>query len=108
MSTEKPSKNEDEYFAREEAERLSKLRAQEAAQRRAAERRSHHLKCPNCGADLHGELFHGIRIDRCPECHGVWFDDGELELLLNDEDHSVLRRVMVDLWTSLKGRRAGR
>jgi Zn-finger nucleic acid-binding protein len=24
-----------------------------------------------------------IELDYCPECHGVWFDAGELELLLN-------------------------
>lgn len=108
MSTEKPSRNEDEYFARAEAEHLGKLRAQEAADQRAAERRSHLLKCPKCGADLKTETFHGIQVDRCPECHGIWFDDGEIGLLMKDEDHGVLRRVMGDLWGSLQRRKAGK
>jgi hypothetical protein len=40
MSNEKPSRNEDEYFAREELERLAKLRAMEKGAGRA-ERRKH-------------------------------------------------------------------
>ena len=102
MSNEKPSRNEDEYFAREEAERLAKLRARGKAEQEAAERRSHHMKCPKCGADLQTESFHGIQIDRCPECHGIWLDDGEMALLMKNEDPGVLGRVMGDLWTSLK------
>jgi hypothetical protein len=46
MSTDKPSRNEDEYFAREEAERLAKLRAREKSAQTAAERKSHYMKCP--------------------------------------------------------------
>ena len=52
MTHEKPSKNEDEYFARRDAELLRQQRA--AAQHAAAEteRGKHHMKCPKCGYDL--------------------------------------------------------
>jgi hypothetical protein len=53
--------------------------------RRDEERRSHFMKCPKCGADLIVEEYHGIEIDRCPECHGIWFDAGEAELLIDKE-----------------------
>ncbi|HJR33491.1 MAG TPA: zf-TFIIB domain-containing protein [Gemmatimonadales bacterium] len=102
MSTDKPSRNEDEYFAREEAERLAKLRAREKAAQTAAERKSHYMKCPKDGADLQSEAFHGVQIDRCPECHGIWLDGGEIELLMKSEDSGMLGRAMGDLWTTLK------
>jgi hypothetical protein len=107
MTADKPSRNEDEYFAREEAERLTRLRAQEASERVARARKSHHMKCPKCGVDLGTEAFHGIDVDRCPECHGVWFDHGEFESLMKDDDAGVLGRVMGDLWASVQKLRAG-
>jgi uncharacterized protein len=102
MSTDKPSRNEDEYFAREEQERLAKLRARELANRAAAERQTHHLKCPKCGAGLRTEMFHGVQIERCPEDGGIWLDAGEIEQLMKHEDHSLLRRVFGDVAGSLR------
>jgi hypothetical protein len=83
--TDKPSKNEDEYFALREAEILKARR--EAADQAAREgaRHSHFMKCPRCGADLKAEEHHGIQVERCPECHGVWFDAGEAEAVLRAE-----------------------
>jgi uncharacterized protein len=107
MTHDKPSRNEDEYFAREEAERLRVMREQEAAARRAAERKSHRMKCPHCGADLHVEAFHGVNVDRCNECHGIWLEQGELEQLVKAEDQGVMRRVLTDVRASLHRLRAG-
>jgi hypothetical protein len=102
MSTDKPCRNEDEYFARVEQERLARLRAKEASDRLAAERRSHHLKCPKCGASLKSETFHGVNIERCPEDGGIWLDAGEIDLLMKEEDHGILRRVFGDVAGSLR------
>lgn len=102
MSTDKPSRNEDEYFAREEHERLARLRAKEAADRLSAERRSHHFKCPKCGANLKTETFHGVNVERCPEDGGLWLDAGEIDLLMKQEDHGILRRVFGDVAGSLR------
>jgi uncharacterized protein len=104
----KPSKNEDEYFAREDAARMRKLREKEAAERTARERLSHFMKCPKCGGALHTELYHSIQLDRCPDCHGVWLDHGEMEILMKHEDPGMLRRVMGDLWGSLRKERPHR
>ncbi|HEV8149578.1 MAG TPA: zf-TFIIB domain-containing protein [Gemmatimonadales bacterium] len=106
MSSDKPSKNEDEYFAREDAARLQKLREKETTERVARERRSHFMKCPKCGASLLTEMLHGVRVDRCPDCHGIWLDPGEVEQLLKHEDHGVLRRVLGDVAASLRKLRA--
>jgi len=79
---EKPSRNEEEYFARVEAERLKTLKSSAEIEARLAERRSHFMKCPRCGADLRVEHYSGIEVERCPECHGIWFDAQEAERLV--------------------------
>ena len=50
----KPSEQEEEYFVREDAERLRKLHAEEQARLKQSEkdalRRLHEGRCANCGA----------------------------------------------------------
>jgi hypothetical protein len=82
MTENKPSRNEEEYFAKREAELLEKRRQAAARAAADAERHSHFMKCPKCGADLKTEDYEGIQVDRCPECLGVWFDAGEAETLI--------------------------
>lgn len=78
---EKPSRNEDEYFARHDAELMKSRRAALDEQRRKSERAVHYMKCPKCGSDLVEKTFHAVKIDVCPECKGTWMDAGELEML---------------------------
>lgn len=78
----KPSRNEEEYFARFEAQRLKSAKSSAEIEARLAERRSHFMKCPRCGADLRMEHYSGIEVERCPECHGIWFDAHEAERLV--------------------------
>jgi Zn-finger nucleic acid-binding protein len=41
------------------------------------------VKCPkNCSTLLHITERHGIEIDYCPECRGVWLDRGELDKII--------------------------
>ena len=89
----KPSKNEEEYFARRDAELLRQQR--EAMRRTAAEteRRAHHMKCPKCGYDLITGEWHGVQIDQCTHCHGIWFDKGEAESLLAHPSPNMITRV---------------
>lgn len=91
--TDKPSKNEDEYFARRDAELLRQQRA--AAQLAAAEgeRKKHYMKCPKCGYDLITAEWDGIQIDQCTHCHGVWFDADEAKRLMKAPFSNVLARV---------------
>jgi hypothetical protein len=102
MTTEKPSHNEDEYFARQDAELIKKQRAAREQAEAAAERRSHYMKCPKCGANLQAVDFHGVQIDRCNECLGVWLDNGELDILKKHHDPTFVGRVFGDLFTSLR------
>ncbi len=77
----KPTHNEDEYFAKHDAELLKARRAMLDEQRASSERASHFMKCPKCGAALLERKFHSTVIDVCPDCKGTWMDAGELEML---------------------------
>jgi uncharacterized protein len=82
---EKPSRNEDEYFAKVNAELLRAQRAKLDEERARAEREARKqacfMKCPKCGGELREETHGPLKIDRCADCTGVWLDPGELELL---------------------------
>lgn len=103
---EKPSRNEDEYFAKRDAELLRQQR--EAAQKAAAEaeRKSHRMKCPKCGYNLITGEWHGVEIDQCTNCHGIWFDAGEAESLLRQEDSGVMARALRAVMRGVSGSKA--
>lgn len=90
MSETKPTRSEDEYFIKQDAELIKAQRARLDEERARAERRSHHMKCPKCGADLAETELHHVKVDKCPDCQGIWFDKGELEML-EQVDQSAVR-----------------
>ena len=81
---------EEEYFHRKNQELLAQKRAELDAQRQAQEtaqlRELHWMRCPKCGHELVEEERSGIKVDHCPSCGGVFFDAGELDLLLQAEE----------------------
>ena len=91
--TDKPSKNEDEYFAKRDAELLRQQRHAMEEAAAAAERKTHYMKCPKCGYDLITGEWDGVQIDQCTHCHGVWFDAGEAKRLMHAEFPNILARV---------------
>jgi predicted RNA-binding Zn-ribbon protein involved in translation (DUF1610 family) len=103
--TEKPSKNEDEYFARRDAELLRQQRASAQQSAAEAERKSHFMKCPKCGYDLITGEWHGIQIDQCTHCHGIWFDAGEAESLVRDSQPGLLGRALKSVMRGVSGSR---
>jgi uncharacterized protein len=103
MTTEnKPSRNEEEYFARLEAERIERKREEQARLNQDAERKSHYLRCPKCGGHLVTEEFHRVQVDRCPDCHGLWLDAGEIDAVNKSADKGLLGRVMGEFMGSLR------
>lgn len=38
--------------------------------------------CPRCGTTLTMSERHGIEIDYCQQCRGVWLDRGELDKII--------------------------
>jgi uncharacterized protein len=50
------------------------------------------MKCPKCNQHLVMSERHGVEIDYCPECRGVWLDRGELDKILERSSGEVSRR----------------
>jgi uncharacterized protein len=99
MTTKKPSHEEEEFFAKEEANRLHAL-AQERARKMQEEERErlkqlHFMHCPKCGFDLKTMTFKGVSIDRCFNCNGTWLDAGELETVAGKESDFLHRVISV-------------
>jgi Zn-finger nucleic acid-binding protein len=40
------------------------------------------MHCPVCKVDLVMADRHGVEIDYCPKCRGVWLDRGELDKIV--------------------------
>ena len=79
----KPTEHEEEFFARQEFERMKDLEEKRARKIQAEEQESlkelHFMRCPKCGMQLVEIDYRTIKIDRCTACDGVWLDAGELE-----------------------------
>ena len=108
MSTDKPSRNEGGYFAQQNAEILRKQRSLEEAAALETERKTHFMKCPKDGYDLTSTQFHGVQIETCPHCGGVWLDAGELAQVVHEEHPALLTRVLSDAFQSLRADRKRR
>jgi uncharacterized C2H2 Zn-finger protein len=102
-----PSRNEEEYFAKRNLESIEHQRSQIKAELAAAERKSHFMKCPRCGADLQLVEFHGVQIDRCPECNGIWVDQNEIDAVVAHDDQGVIGRVLRDVLDTFNPHRKG-
>jgi mannose-1-phosphate guanylyltransferase len=96
-----PSKQEDQYFARENAEALRKLAHKQNASMKQEEKEAlkalHFMKCPRCGMDLHVMEQDTVQLETCFNCHGIWLDAGGLEKLLAQhphEEHSLMKAVL--------------
>ena len=91
----KPSRNEDEYFARRDAEWIRERRAELDAERKKKGVTQPRPKCPRDQSDLEEREFLNVKIDVCGTCGGVWFDAGELEMVLHMPRAELLRIVSV-------------
>lgn len=98
-----PSRNEDEYFLKQDAELIKEQRAKLDAERKAAERKAHYMKCPKCGADLKETDFHHVKVDICPDCKGLWLDAGELEMV-GRVNESAVGGFLRDLFKGLRNK----
>jgi Zn-finger nucleic acid-binding protein len=43
------------------------------------------LKCPNCLGKMQEVLKHGVHLDYCPVCKGVWLDRGEIDKVVQHQ-----------------------
>lgn len=93
MPSTKPSYSEDEFFAKEEAEKIKRL-VREKSQKLIVDEKDklkqlHWMHCPKCGMDLHPVVIHGTTVDKCFECHGLFLDEAEFEKIAEGESSIV-------------------
>ena len=88
---------EDEYFFKKDQELIEKMR--QAANLRKKELAEKHqgeafwMTCPKCGTALHEETLNDVvRVDSCSACGGMYFDRGELDLLIKAKLRSLISR----------------
>ncbi len=91
-------RDQEKYFYERDRELVEKLRSKAEAERRELERKhrkeTHWMKCPKCGHDLEETEMGPLLVDKCKDCGGVFFDAGELDMLLAAEkEGSILRRI---------------
>ncbi len=100
----KPSEKEQEYFLREEAKRLKKLREEARARMEVQERERlkelHWMRCPKCGMELAEIEYRGVLVDACFSCGGMFFDRGEVEKALGEQEPGTLKRLVGVLFGS--------
>lgn len=93
----KPSRAEDEYFAKQELERRKQWAREQAAKMATDEKdrvkQAHWMKCPKCGMDLQEIELHGVKVDQCAHCGGIFLDAGEIDQLTKHDEPGVLGKV---------------
>lgn len=52
--------------------------------------------CPVCRQSMLDIEYNNIELDYCEKCRGVWFDAGELELLLELEKPDIFIKEMLE------------
>jgi len=55
------------------------------------------MKCPVCKVSITAVEYDKIELDYCSVCHGIWFDMGELELLLDTLTRGTARELVNSL-----------
>jgi len=87
---EKGRGDEGRYFAQRDQEALKKLKHSAEAELS----KDALLRCPKCGTQLKLVEHHGITVEECPSCQGLWLNRGELETLSQRENEGWIGRFI--------------
>jgi rubrerythrin len=85
--------HEDVYFAKRDKELIEKLRRQKEQAFKDDLQAAASMVCPRCGQALEEQVEHGVRVDECPGCGGLWLDKGEFEVLAAHEESGWFGRL---------------
>lgn len=83
---------EDEFFAQRDRELLAKLRGERGEPTEETLRQLAHMRCPKDGSALDSRRTHGVNVERCPKCEGIWLDRGELEAIAGTDSTGWVAR----------------
>jgi hypothetical protein len=85
---------EEQYFKKRDQELIDKLREKGEGESEVEARSAGGDRCPKCGTQLQLREQHGVEVDECPSCGGVWLDQGELEEIARRESDGWLSRFL--------------
>lgn len=83
---------EDIFFAERDRELLAKLRQGKESEIEESLRHAAHMHCPKCGEPLRQRSLHGVHVDECRKCHGMWLDQSEAEKIGSRESEGWIAR----------------
>lgn len=82
----RPSRNEVDYFTREELEKIHRLHAQREEQAKHLsdedKKRLHFGSCSRCGNKLSHGTYKLIEADHCPSCDAIVISKSDMEKLV--------------------------
>jgi len=90
----KEKAEEDRFFAERDKALLERLRQQRSAAELGEVRELARMRCPKDGDRLATVREHGVTMEECPTCAGIWLDHTELETLCARERDSWLGRYL--------------
>jgi hypothetical protein len=88
---ERDKAHEEHYFAelsKKQVERLKTLRDHPTAPAQPS--------CPRCGAALQITQAKGVAVDACPNGHGLWLDQHQLDEIAKREGDSWLAKLLAN------------
>jgi len=94
----KPSRGENEFFAKEDVEKKRRL-TQDVHKKLAADERQrlrelHFMHCPKCGLKMAEVHFRGMDVDVCFGCGGVFLDKGEIDIIASPEQKGIMGAIL--------------
>jgi Zn-finger nucleic acid-binding protein len=94
----KPTTQEDEYFAKEDAETKRRIalemKKQLAADQQAALKQLHFMHCPKCGMKMQEVRYGKLNVDACFACGGVFLDKGEIDAIAQPQQKGIMGAIL--------------
>ena len=93
-----PSTPEDEYFARDNAEKMRRLTLETKKAMAADEQRRlrdlHYMHCPKCGMPMKEVRYRNIDVDTCFSCGGIFLDRGEIDVIAHPPQKGIMAAIL--------------
>ena len=85
---------EEAYFHRVNQALLAALRQQDTTKLEQTRQQYEHRRCPHCGKPLQETPYHGVQVQECPSCHGIWLDKDTLQKSRESKEGNWLQRLL--------------
>ncbi|HEX7488664.1 MAG TPA: zf-TFIIB domain-containing protein [Anaeromyxobacteraceae bacterium] len=93
-----PSAPEDEYFARENAEKMRRLTLESKKAMAADElkrlRDLHSMHCPKCGMEMKEVRRGTLDVTACFACGGVFLDKGQIDVIAHPAQKGLMGAIL--------------